>query len=733
MCAAMKFAVPIAALAGLAGACGDNLAPAAPDGGLPDAADECTALVLGERDFHFDLFGQFLGLTFPVETPIGAATPETLMVELYDSSTGGLPPLAPGTFRLDQPPNDDLATCQHCLWIPLDWDGGGPLQRVLYATEGSITLTQIEDPLSLVMAATTSAVVLREATIDKTGVTTLVDGGRCVRIAPLTLDTRPTPGQDCLSAEDCGNPMLEVCSPASATCAAPECGEELGCPAERPTCVIQYGDQQLGACHAACDPRASGGCGAGEVCLQFGVLPDSGLCYRRGTAAVGEACTVEDLSSSCADGARCSAATDACTRTCDFFAADPGCQDGAQCTLFGVCDPPAAADPAALGETCALDAELAAGCAADGEAFRGICFSYSPVDPMRCEEACLGDLGCEPEEFCALRFSSGLGICLPDPVCGDGALGEIDEVCDDGNTMSGDGCSADCQTVEYAPICAGAAALAPDSIATGSTADAWDGFQASCQLGVARADVYRFTPPGRGRLRLTSDGPTQHVLSLRRDCADPGSEFACADDGNIPAQQLVHQVTDPTAPLTVIISAFTVIEQGPYSVNVEWTDELCGDAVVAGRELCDDGNTMSGDGCRADCGEIEYAAHCAAAAPLTSGASVTGDLAGAPHIYTASCSNADFGSGPDRLYRFTAPAAGRLRISLPEASDLLTFAILDGCGAPGGFGELACTNSFFPEPLEIAVTAGQVVTVLVEGYSPWEAGTYTLRAELLPP
>ena len=34
--------------------------------------------------------------------------------------------------------------------------------------------------------------------------------GRCVRLEPLTLDTRPTPGQDCLSAEDCGNPVLEV-------------------------------------------------------------------------------------------------------------------------------------------------------------------------------------------------------------------------------------------------------------------------------------------------------------------------------------------------------------------------------------------------------------------------------------------------------------------------------------------------------------------------------------------
>ena len=40
-------------------------------------------------------------------------------------------------------------------------------------------------------------------------------------------------------------------------------------------------------------------------------------------------------------------------------------------------------------------------------------------------------------------------VCVPSgvPVCGD-ALRTINELCDDGNTAAGDGCSADCSTVD---------------------------------------------------------------------------------------------------------------------------------------------------------------------------------------------------------------------------------------------------------------------------------------------
>ncbi len=46
-------------------------------------------------------------------------------------------------------------------------------------------------------------------------------------------------------------------------------------------------------------------------------------------------------------------------------------------------------------------------------------------------------------------------------------------------------------------------------------------------------------------------------------------------------------------------------EGGKCSKNAEPVEEKCGDGVVSGREVCDDGNTNSTDGCSADCLSVE--------------------------------------------------------------------------------------------------------------------------------
>lgn len=708
-------------------ACGDDeRTPDHPDGGVdPDAGDGCTELELGEQTFQANLFGQLTGVRYPVSPAIDGELAETLFIELYDSTTKGLPPLETGTFPLGEAPNDDLATCQHCVWVAVDWDEVSPLTTVFVATEGTITLTTVEDPLSVVFAGTTSEIVLREATLDETGATTLVDGGRCLRAPAIAFDTSPTPGRACLSAEDCGNPLLEICSPATRTCAPFECTDFQSCPDDRPVCMAQYGSLFDGACYASCDPNA-GGCGAGQICRQLGVDPSFGVCMFEGTGELGGSCPLEDISTSCDAGMICEDAV--CTNLCGFFDADPGCQADHACTVLGVCDPIADGDAALIGEQCATTAELAQGCAVDAGAFRGICFSYRFEDPMVCQETCFGDLGCEPEEFCALRFTSGLGVCLPDPVCGDGELGEIDEVCDDGDTMSGNGCSGDCQTVEYDVICGGAPALAIGAN-VGDTATAWDGFQASCQAGRARAEVFQYTPPSRGRLRLTVDSPSIHVMSVRGGCDQADSEVECATNDPFDFGEVIHQITD-TGALTVMVSAYTVLEEGPFTLHAEFVAESCGDGVVAGLEVCDDGDTESNDGCRGDCLAIEYDYYCANAPALTT--SVTGDNTGAPRILAGSCSNDIYGSGPDRLYRYTAPAAGTARFQLEQGDADLTLAVFEGCGAPAAMTEVGCSSVYGVEQVDVAVTAGQELTILVEGFGPDAAGPFTLTADLLP-
>ena len=718
-------------LSSLAG-CGDNL-PASPDAGPDAPADECTVIELGARDFQSNLFGQLTGVRYEVSPGLDGAPPESLFVELYDSTTPDLPPLTTGTFRLGVAPNDDLATCQHCVWLPVDWDGESPLERVFIATEGTLTLTEVTDPLEIVFAGETSEVVLREATVDETGATTLVDDGRCLRAAPIAFDTNPTPGQACLSAEDCGNPLLEVCSPATNTCTAPECIDFGGCPDDRPVCITQYGSSFDGACYAACNPSGPETCASGQTCSQPSADRTFGVCLQTGTGTLDAACELEDNTTSCVAGLTCSPEREVCTSTCDVYAAEPGCQAGTACTVLGLCEPIPSGDDAELGEPCDPSSMLAEGCAADGGAFRGICFAYEP-NPLVCEKACFGDLGCAPEEFCALRFTTGLGICLPDPVCGDGQLGEIDEVCDDGNTVSGDGCSADCGTVEYGPICTGATVIVGGTSTMGNTTIGWDGFQSSCQAGIARGDVYRFAPPSRGRLRVAIQSPTVHTISVRSTCDDGGTELGCSDTqpfGQPP--EIIVQVTDPTEDLTVLVSAYNVLEQGAYTLDTEFVAESCGDGIVAGLEVCDDGNTDSNDGCRADCLEIEYDVYCAEAPALTAGTPLTGDNTGAPNVHEATCSNSIFGSGPERLYTYTAPAAGRVRFTLDQGNQDLALAVFDACGAPSAMTELACSSVSDPEVVEVPVTAGQTVTILVEGFSAGDAGPFTLSAELLPP
>ncbi len=729
--AATRFSGAIAAILVAASiACGDG-GNDAPDAAPDSAIDECVTLTLDERSFQTNLFGQLTGLSYAVAPEIGGDTPERLLIELYDSTTEGLPPLIAGTFALGAPPNDQLATCQHCVWMPLDWNGVEAVTTVLFATEGELTLTAVADPLDIVFAGTLANVVLREATLDENGNAVLRPDGACARVDLLEFDTTPTPGAACLSAEDCGNELLEICDPVTNTCAAPQCGEFQGCPEERPVCLFQVEGLIEGACYAMCDPSTEAGCGEDQDCVQLGVDPGFGVCKTIGGGAVGAACELEDNGTSCVDGSVCSPETRLCTHQCEFFTAEPGCEEGAQCTVLGWCAPATPSADIDFGQSCGETAGLAEGCAADGEAFRGVCFAYEA--PLLCERACFDDLGCNfAEEFCALRFTSGLGVCLPIPVCGDGVLGEINEACDDGNELSGDGCSGDCQVVEYGVICGDLDTVSNDATIPGDTASGWDGFQASCQFGIARGELVEFVPPGFGRLRTWVESKSTQLVSMREECADGGTELGCALGTDFIRPEVTHQVTD-AAPVTILVTAATVLEEGPYTLHVEWTDESCGDGVVAGRELCDDGNSGGGDGCSADCRTIEYGVLCAAAPALVPGTPYTGDNTGGTTYFAATCSNDVYGSGPERLHVVTAAAAGTLRFRLDQGASDLTLAVYGACGAPAGIDELGCSSVYGVEEVEVDVTAGESLMVLVEGFGEFDVGPYTLSTDLLPP
>ena len=723
--ALVALSVPIA-ITLAASACGDNHATA-PDSGVPDGrtgdapADACPVLQLGTARLQLNAFGQLTGLRYPVLDP---ALPDTLLlVELYDSTTPGLPALTTGAFDLAGAPETDLATCQHCVYLGTPASDGTVRTR-FFQTAGSLTLTTVEDPLAPVFAGAVTA-ELHEVTVDDQSHVTPVPGGACRRVTGLAFDTTPT-AASCTTLTDCPNELLQVCDPTGQQCVAPQCDLDAGGCTATQACVPQLPNGFAGACYEQCDPAVPAACGPGFLCRQGGPQPHQGLCLRTGARAEGEACEVEDASTSCGPGLACSAESRTCTAACNLFLPDPGCAADRRCSLYGRCEPPSAGDAAGFGATCGASAGLASACAANAVGFQGYCFAFRDADPLVCVEACLGDGDCTAADYCAPRFTSGLGTCLPDPVCGDGILGEIGEVCDDGNVANADACSSDCQTVGYGFACALATPIAAGMTVSGTTTTGLDGFQASCQGGRARTDLYRFSPATPGRLTLTTTAAAVSSVSVLASCGAVPDELACAQQSPTDARPIVVQLVTAAA-VDIGVGAFNSLEQGAYTLRADFVPERCGDGIVAGREVCDDGNQASGDGCNGTCTAIEYDVVCAMAAPLSLVMPNTGTTVSAPYLFENNCSAPV--TGRDRVYTFTAPAAGTLTLSLDQGAADLGLAVFRGCGAPATLTELACSSVLGPnEEATVPLAAGERVTVVVDGFGAADAGPYSLAA-----
>ncbi|MDQ3364469.1 MAG: DUF4215 domain-containing protein [Myxococcota bacterium] len=179
--------------------------------------------------------------------------------------------------------------------------------------------------------------------------------------------------------------------------------------------------------------------------------------------------------------------------------------------------------------------------------------------------------------------------CVRTQLCGNGIL-EASETCDDRNVVAGDGCSATCD-LEAGWACAVpgircAAAACGDGIVAGfeqcddGTPGGGDGCSASCQL----EPGYACATPN-----------TACAVTTCGDAVVEGTE-AC-DDGN-------NDLGDGCDPLC---------KQEPSCVAGACT-AVCGDGVIHPTEGCDDGNLFSDDGCSATC-TVEPGFTCTAANP----------------------------------------------------------------------------------------------------------------------
>ncbi len=184
--------------------------------------------------------------------------------------------------------------------------------------------------------------------------------------------------------------------------------------------------------------------------------------------------------------------------------------------------------------------------------------------------------------------------------CGDGFTDGTEE-CDDGNTNSGDGCSAQCslESSEVEPndtsaqansyLAPWVAALSPAgdvdlvkvSVASSPAyivAETRDLDQLSCASGLVDTFVEI----------LDTDGMTE--LAVDDDSAEGTCSKAIAA-GLSPGDYYVRVSAPPGASQPSFA----------YVLDLQVKTDVCGDGMITPSEQCDDGNTATGDGCDASC------------------------------------------------------------------------------------------------------------------------------------
>ncbi len=194
----------------------------------------------------------------------------------------------------------------------------------------------------------------------------------------------------------------------------------------------------------------------------------------------------------------------------------------------------------------------------------------------------------------AVLNSYSLRVALSFNICGNNQV-ETGEVCDDGNTVSNDGCSSVCQW-ETAGTVMGLSSSFTDSISPMGNID-W-----------FRVDV----PAGYALTAETfSSASGDCVLTdtiIRLWAADRRTQIVSDDDDGPVNCSALGPLLDPAVRGLAAGTYYLSVEDfgnnstiNSYVFNVNLLAPSCGDGYPSGAETCDDGNTVGGDGCSATC------------------------------------------------------------------------------------------------------------------------------------
>jgi hypothetical protein len=249
----------------------------------------------------------------------------------------------PGTYDLSQ---EGLSTgdCSRCVYVA--YQGSGDHFQLDLATSGTLVIEEVDMDQGILRGSLSDVRFQHVVETSLHHFEGLADDGHCVSLSSASIDTRPIPGGDCLSAKDCPNAKLQVCDPRTAQCADVACtASNPACPGTD-VCQIQDVQQGTGACFESCTPFASGSCPSGQDCVVNDYIGEQGICKRQGPETPapetelkpGRSCEPRQIATGCGPGHVC--ATDAvywhydhCYQQCDYFADSPGC-DGGRCYMF---------------------------------------------------------------------------------------------------------------------------------------------------------------------------------------------------------------------------------------------------------------------------------------------------------------------------------------------------------------------------------------------------------------
>lgn len=184
--------------------------------------------------------------------------------------------------------------------------------------------------------------------------------------------------------------------------------------------------------------------------------------------------------------------------------------------------------------------------------------------------------------------------------CGDGFLDQ-GEQCDDGNGMSADGCSSVCKLESKET----------EANNTTATANAYSSPWYAAISPAGDVDVVSVVVQGASStiqakvLDFDGHSCTDGLLDSYLEIIDKNGikVIAQGDDMGMSSCSAIQATNLGPGTYFVRTTASPVAVQQtfPYKLDVQITDDVCGDGTKTSGEQCDDGNVMPGDGCSPAC------------------------------------------------------------------------------------------------------------------------------------